>query len=101
MGEMLIPSGSPFWRNLTVLRDYTSPVMIVLGEHDYVVCGQSCMIPRNLADDTLSFAYSAADPNRSETWILPGGGHNLNTHLHAGDGFNKMVAWVKNLEWDV
>ncbi|KAF4842929.1 hypothetical protein CGCSCA4_v008346 [Colletotrichum siamense] len=100
MGEMLIPPSSSFWGNLTVTNSYRSPVLVILGEHDYVVCGQSCVTPQNLAAQTLDTAYASADRNLSEAWISPGAGHNCHTHLNAPDVSAKMVNWVKNLGWN-
>ncbi|KAF4837055.1 hypothetical protein CGCTS75_v001476 [Colletotrichum tropicale] len=100
MGEMLIPPSSSFWGNLTVTNSYRSPVLVILGEHDYVVCGQSCVTPQNLAAQTLDIAYASANRNLSEAWISPGAGHNCHTHLNAPEVSAKMVSWVKNLGWD-
>ncbi|KAL3295701.1 catalytic protein [Colletotrichum asianum] len=92
MGEMLIPPGSSFWGNLTA-----APTS---RQHDYVVCGQSCVTPQNLAAQSLETAYASADRNLSEPWISPGAGHNCHTHLNAPDVSAKMVNWVKKLGWN-
>lgn len=100
MGEMLLPTNGTFTPDLDVLHSFTGPVMVVLGEFDHTICGHSCLEPQNYATDTLHHQFPAADPARSEAWIVPGAGHNMQHHRNAREVNERMVKWVQSLGFE-
>lgn len=100
MGEMLLPTNGTFTPDSEVLKNYTNPVMVVLGEFDHTICGNSCLEPRDNAIDTLRNQFPAADSELSKTWIVPGVGHNLQHHRNAREVNQRMLTWVRNLGFD-
>ncbi|RTE85145.1 hypothetical protein BHE90_000253 [Fusarium euwallaceae] len=98
LSELLNPANSTLWGNPVVLAAYTSPVMVVVGEHDFILCGRDC--PQDKASQILQTTYSSADPRKSLSWLVPGSGHNINGHLNVDQVFHKMASWVNSLGWD-
>ncbi|KAF3809374.1 hypothetical protein GCG54_00011573 [Colletotrichum gloeosporioides] len=80
--------------------NFNPQILVILGEHDYVVCGQSCVTPQNLAAQTLDTAYASANQNLSEAWISPGADYICHAHLNAPAVSAGMVNSVKNLGWN-
>ncbi|KAM5349201.1 hypothetical protein ACJ41O_009024 [Fusarium nematophilum] len=97
LGEMLIIPESAIVGNVTVLEAFTGPVMVLVREMDYSVCGFECKGERNPAETTLRDVFLIANPNKSEMLVVPGVGHNLNTHLNAAETFDHMLDWVLQL----
>lgn len=97
MGEVFMSPTSPALGNQTVLNAWAKPVMVVLGENDYVACGYSCLTPVLYAEETLKYRYPAATPGKSLAYTAPINGHNLNTHYNAEEIFSVSNAWVRQI----
>lgn len=98
LGELLVAPGIIEDVDLSPLKSFSSPVLIVNGENDFSACGYSCLTPRDLSNETLKDGWPAANPTLSETMVHPGLGHNLNTHLSAADVYAGMIRWVQKVE---
>ncbi|KAL0937533.1 uncharacterized protein CTRU02_207264 [Colletotrichum truncatum] len=98
LGELLAAPGIIDEVDLSSLKNYSSPVLIVNGENDFSACGFSCVTPRDMTKDTLKDGWPAADPILSDTMVHAGLGHNLNTHLSAEAVYNGMIGWVQKVE---
>lgn len=97
MGEAFMTPTSPALGNQTVLDAWAKPVMVVLGENDYVACGYSCLTPIDYVQETLKYRYPAATPEKSVAYLAPRNGHNLNTHYNAQEVFSVANAWVHQI----
>ncbi|UPK99709.1 hypothetical protein LCI18_010644 [Fusarium solani-melongenae] len=91
------PNFDPATGNVTVLESFTGPVMVLTGENDYSVCGFSCSGKGNPVEATLRNVFISANQEKSDARVLPGTGHNLNTHLNAAETYNHMIDWVRNV----
>lgn len=69
------------------------PVQVVIGEFDYIFCGNLV----NCSDKAAVQSYEAGFYSASacvETAVISDTGHNLNVHTNADAAFNQMLSWA-------
>ena len=69
------------------------PVLVVIGEFDYIFCGHLL----NCSDKAAVQSYEQAfygDPALVETAVISDAGHDLNLHTNSDAAFNQMLSWA-------
>lgn len=73
--------------------NYTGPVDVVAGQHDFPFCGGDCEYPSDQAAATIVEFYPAASSG-SESFVVPNSGHSINAHYEAGTQFTQIRAFL-------
>ena len=74
---------------------FSVPVHIDNGQNDYFYCGGDCTYPVDQAAAAIPAYFPAASKNGSQSFLVPGAGHNVNAHYSANEAFSQMVAFLK------
>ncbi|SRR5216683_358339 len=75
------------------------PVLIVVGQHDALFCGEAVGFG---ADEAVVHAYEEAfykSAESVETRVIPNTGHALNLHRSAGEWFGVAQSWADRHMW--
>ena len=78
-------------RIFTPTPNFTGPVDIVLGQHDYPFCLGAC--DSKVAAATIPLMYPAAS-SKSQTYIVPNSGHCINAHYSAQQAFDHINGFL-------
>ena len=70
------------------------PADFVAGEFDYQDCGESCLLPNDQAVVAKQREFPKAGPG-SQTFVVPGAGHNINGHRGAPRAFDQAIGFLK------
>ncbi|WP_101759038.1 alpha/beta hydrolase [Oceanicoccus sp. KOV_DT_Chl] len=73
------------------------PVLIVVGEKDFVVCGGAlpCENPSYVANYEKQFFHPQSDVT---TMLVKNTGHNINLHFSAPESFTQILTWMDGLD---
>ena len=94
--EGTVAVGEPFGTTINPVPQYTGPVLLVSGDHDAVVCGNttggSCLpaVDSTVAD-TESFFPNAAS---FDYFLANQSGHSINFHYTAPQTFKAIHDWI-------
>ena len=94
--EGTVAVGEPFGTTLNPVPEYTGPVLLVSGDHDAVVCGNttggSCLPAANsTVAKTRSFFPNATS---FEYFLANQSGHSINFHYTAPQTFKAIHDWI-------
>jgi pimeloyl-ACP methyl ester carboxylesterase len=89
MGELF--SMSRYFKDQS--KELTVPVMVLIGEDDFVVCGNKldCSDHANVIEHELSYYPATTCP---EITVLEDTNHNANLHRNAPENFVLMQDWI-------
>ena len=73
--------------------DFTGPVDVVNGEHDFFFCGGDCNFPTDQAAAVKPKFFPAASKG-SQSYLVKGAGHNVALHSNAEEGFDQMIQFL-------
>ena len=79
----------------TVANGFTGPLDVVNGENDLFYCGGNCKFPSDQAAAVKPAFFPNASANGSQSYLVPGAGHNVALAKNAGLGYAQMVEFLK------
>ncbi|KXT11848.1 hypothetical protein AC579_4274 [Pseudocercospora musae] len=91
LGELLTNSAV-----IGIASNYTNPVAVVNGAHDFPFCSGNCSYPTNLAEAVFPKLYP--NTNRTGAYLAEVAGHGLNLHYSAVEAYHYLQDFLgKNL----
>ncbi|KAF8970842.1 Alpha/Beta hydrolase protein [Flammula alnicola] len=91
LGEFLSQSAS-------VAINYTNPVIVVTGAHDFIFCGGNCYQSINGSTNLIEPSKDLFPAVQNFEYFIPANvGHGINLHYGAPEVFSKIQAWIEGL----
>ncbi|KAF8955634.1 hypothetical protein BDZ97DRAFT_1856429 [Flammula alnicola] len=82
----------------SVAANYTNPVFVVTGEHDFIFCGGNCYQSMNGSANLIEPTKVLFPAVQTFDFFIPANvGHGINLHFGAPEVFAKIQSWIAGL----